>query len=808
MKQLFRKKFTWIFTLAIAALVVVPFMAFADNLQGDDLNTNGNTTKTPGQTGTAKFYLVSNGNDGCNVDASHSATVTVSSNQSWLTIDSPGSVSLTACSSGNYATIGYTVSGTAPIGGIATISGVASGGKSGNNGYNNNPGDFTVTVIQPTVTDSTPPLIVPNISGTPGSNGWYISDVTVSWTVTDNESAISSATGCDTTTISTDTAGTTLTCSATSAGGTSSQSVTIKRDATGPSASLAVTAGTPGANGWYTSDVTVHTSGGDISSVTCTADQFQTTETAGTVFNGSCTNDAGLTTNAASVTVKLDKTGPSANLAVTAGTAGTNGWYISDVTVSTSGSDSISGPVACTADQFQTSETAGTVFTGTCTNDAGLSTAAAQLTVKRDATAPAAVTGTADRVPDHNGWYTSPVNVNFTGLDATSGIASCTSPSYSGPDDATATVQGSCTDNAGNIGHGSFSFKYDASGPSAALAVTAGTAGTNGWYTSDVTVSTSGSDDVSGPVTCTAPQSQTTETAGAAFNGSCTNDAGLTTNAAPLTVKLDKTGPSVSLAAVGLLGNNGWYVSDVTVSTSGSDSISSPVTCTGPQSQTTDTTGNIFTGSCTNNAGLTTTATPLTVKRDTVAPAVSLVGGPTDGGSYYFGSVPAAPTCSASDATSGLDGACSVSGYSTTVGAHTVTASAKDLAGNMNSASASYSVLAWTLKGFYQPVDMNGIVNTVKNGSTVPMKFEVFAGTTELTDVSAIKSTTYTAVSCSTAPTDDVELTATGGTSLRYDATSGQFIFNWQTPKTAGACLRATVTTQDGSRIYADFKLK
>jgi hypothetical protein len=32
-------------------------------------------------------------------------------------------------------------------------------------------------------------------------------------------------------------------------------------------------------------------------------------------------------------------------------------------------------------------------------------------------------------------------------------------------------------------------------------------------------------------------------------------------------------------------------------------------------------------------------------------------------------------------------------------------------------------------------------VNTVKNGSTVPLKFEVFAGTTELTNTTVAKFT-------------------------------------------------------------------
>ncbi len=83
--------------------------------------------------------------------------------------------------------------------------------------------------------DTTPPVIAPEqTTGTLGSNGWYSSDVTVSWDPTDTLSRVSSRLGCDGTTIAADTPGTTLTCTATSAGGTSSRSVTIKRDATAP----------------------------------------------------------------------------------------------------------------------------------------------------------------------------------------------------------------------------------------------------------------------------------------------------------------------------------------------------------------------------------------------------------------------------------------------------------------------------------------------------------------------------------------------------------------------------------------------
>jgi hypothetical protein len=119
-------------------------------------------------------------------------------------------------------------------------------------------------------------------------------------------------------------------------------------------------------------------------------------------------------------------------------------------------------------------------------------------------------------------------------------------------------------------------------------------------------------------------------------------------------------------------------------------------------------------------------------------------------------------------------------------------------------------VQAWTFGGFYSPVDMGGVWNTVKGGSTVPLKFEVFAGANELTATSSIKSFSTKSVTCpgASAPADEIEFVTTGGTSLRYDATAGQFIQNWATPKKPGTCHTVTMTTLDGSTISANFILK
>jgi hypothetical protein len=207
-------------------------------------------------------------------------------------------------------------------------------------------------------------------------------------------------------------------------------------------------------------------------------------------------------------------------------------------------------------------------------------------------------------------------------------------------------------------------------------------------------------------------------------------------------------------------------------------------------------------------AGNSALSNVVTASIDRTAPIVALTGGPTDGGSYYFGAVPAAPTCSASDALSGL-ASCAVTGYSTVVGQHTLSATATDKAGNAGTASATYNVLPWTFSGFYPPIDTGDVWNTVKNGATVPLKFKVFAGSTQLTSTSVIvQPLTATRTLCSGGPTDDIEIVATGGTSLRYDTSAGLFVYNWQTPRSAGFCYVVTITLTDGSSLSGKFQLR
>jgi hypothetical protein len=86
-----------------------------------------------------------------------------------------------------------------------------------------------------------------------------------------------------------------------------------------------------------------------------------------------------------------------------------------------------------------------------------------------DRTAPAVVGMRPDRPPDYNGWFNHPVGLTFQGTDPVSGIASCSSTVFGGPEGPGVFVNGSCTDVAGHGASGSFAINYDATPPPAPL---------------------------------------------------------------------------------------------------------------------------------------------------------------------------------------------------------------------------------------------------------------------------------------------------------------------------------------------------
>lgn len=241
-------------SLALVLVLAVPWGVWADNVQ-DDVAGSGSTTIDVGDTATISYWIVGNGSDGCNVDASNPATVTINidaEDDEVGTDPDPAELTFTKCREGAVVNA-QSVDFTGLKAGSYAITVSVTGGKAGNNGWNTGPAASTL-IVEATA-DTTPPVVSYTLTpaAPDGSNGWYVSDVLVDWTVTDPESAITSTSGCDDVTVSADTTGVTYTCSATSAGGTTSvTTVTIKRDATAPTISASLDK-SPAASGWFNS---------------------------------------------------------------------------------------------------------------------------------------------------------------------------------------------------------------------------------------------------------------------------------------------------------------------------------------------------------------------------------------------------------------------------------------------------------------------------------------------------------------------------------------------------------------------------
>jgi len=153
------------------------------------------------------------------------------------------------------------------------------------------------------------------------------------------------------------------------------------------------------------------------------------------------------------------------------GTAGDNGWFVSDVSVkwSPTGETSTSG---CET-QLLTADTPDTAIT--CTASAGPGDVVTRtVTVHIDRTPPTAVVATPARPPDVGLFYTAPLPLTWSATDATSGIASCTELTYSGPEGPAVAPSGTCRDRAGNVSAPlAFVFTYGSPPAPAAVVATA-----------------------------------------------------------------------------------------------------------------------------------------------------------------------------------------------------------------------------------------------------------------------------------------------------------------------------------------------
>jgi hypothetical protein len=140
------------------------------------------------------------------------------------------------------------------------------------------------------------------------------------------------------------------------------------------------------------------------------------------------------------------------------------GWYRSNVSIDWTVTPSDAAILGGCQDKSYTTDTAGT--NEFCKADDGEAIASVEFKMRVDKTPPVVTGGAPARPADFDGWYNHPVAVAFSGTDLTSGVASCTAPTYGGPDLGTGLLFGTCIDHAGNVSSGfGFGLSYDATAP-------------------------------------------------------------------------------------------------------------------------------------------------------------------------------------------------------------------------------------------------------------------------------------------------------------------------------------------------------
>jgi large repetitive protein len=306
--------------------------------------------------------------------------------------------------------------------------------------------------------DKTKPTVTGSLSADANANGWFMSDVTATFTCADQD-GLSGILSCPLAKTLGEGANQSADGTATDAADNQSDpySITgINVDTTKPTLTGAATAAANG-NGWYNDDVTIKWTAADALSGIAGATPADSTISgegddlsAGT----SVSDKAGNTKGAAVIGIKIDRHGPS-----TTATA-PGGWQNSDVTVKLSATDNLSGVASTryTIDGGDTQDGATLTLSGEgshavaywSVDKAGNVETRQTVTVLVDKTKPT-ISGKATTSPNAAGWYSSPVTVHFTCDDAVSGVASC-QPDASLAAQGSNSVTGTSVDNAGNTG--------------------------------------------------------------------------------------------------------------------------------------------------------------------------------------------------------------------------------------------------------------------------------------------------------------------------------------------------------------------
>jgi len=493
------------------------------------------------------------------------------------------------------------------------------------------------------------------------------------------------------------------------------------------------------------------------------------------------------------------------------------------VSFTASANDLVDGAITPTCDHASGSTfPLGTTLVTCSATDAAGNTGSASFSVTVvDTTAPfisgtpSNITKEATSAAGATATYTSP-----TANDLVSGSVAVTCSPASGSTFAlgTTTVNCSASDAAGNTASSSFTVTVvDTTPPTLTLPgpTTAEATGPSG---AAATYAASASDLVSGSVAvnCSPASGSTFGLGATTVNCSASDAAGNIASGSFTVTVVDTTPPTVTVPANITAEATGPSGAAVTFTATASDLVDGVIapTCS-PLSGSTfalDATTTV-TCSATDAHGNTGSASFSVSVVDTTAPSVTVPANITTGPTGPLGANVTYSGASASDLVDGsVAVSCSpASGSLFVFGPTTVTCTATDAHGNSGSANFSVTVTGFNFLGFFQPVD-NSMLNTVKNGSTVPVKWKLQGeGGIEITSTAAVTSIRARQLSCASfvgLTEDTIETLTSGNSILRYDSTAMQFVYNWQTYRQPNTCWQLIVSFTDGTSKSANFKLK
>ena len=374
-------------------------------------------------------------------------------------------------------------------------------------------------------------------------------------------------------------------------------------------------------NGWNNSPVTVSfTCEATYGLASCPNPVTVSQQGVNQQITVTATDDLGGSTTI-TVTVNIDKTAPEISYGLSS-TPNASSWFGSDVTVTFNCSDALSGVASCSDPVTLVNDGTNQTVVGTVVDAAG-NTTSTSVVVNIDKTAPT-ISYALSQTPNVNGWNNGDVTVTFICSDALSGIATCNAPITLTTDGANQEVTGTVTDVAGNTSTVTATVNIDKTLPTIGYTLNP-VPNSNGWNNSDLVVTFTCNDTISGIAFCDSPITVANEGSNQAITGIATDNAG---NSSTVTVvtNIDKTAPAISYTVSPSPNSSGWNnTSSVTVTFSCSDSGSGISSCTDPVTISSGDGAYTVTGIATDIAGNTTTVN-VTVNIDSIAPAI---GSPT-----------------------------------------------------------------------------------------------------------------------------------------------------------------------------------